>query len=67
MSARKDLVERMKYLEVAFDYDWDTAKVFLEMKESNPFSMVLKAVTESKREKQQARRTQKRRERNPKP
>ena len=63
LSARKDLVERMKYLEVAYDYDWDTAKVFLEMKESNPSSMVLKAVTESKKRKAAERRRQRKRKR----
>ena len=51
IAARKDLVERMKYLEVAFDYDWDAAKVFREMREANPSSIVLKAVTESKKRK----------------
>ena len=49
--ARKELVERINYLEVAFDYDWDAAKVYREMKESNPSSMVLKAVTEAKKRK----------------
>ena len=51
IAARKDLVERMKYLEVAYDYDWDAAKVFREMREANPSSIVLKAVTESKKRK----------------
>ena len=50
-AARKDLVERIKYLEVAYDYDWDAAKVFLEMRDSNPPSIVLKAVSESKKRK----------------
>ena len=51
LAARKELVERISYLEVAFDYDWDAAKVYREMKESNPSSMVLKAVTEAKKRK----------------
>ena len=49
MAARKDLVDRISYLEVAYDYDWDAAKVFLEMREANPSSIVLKAVTEAKK------------------
>ena len=51
LAARKDLVDRIKYLEVAYDYDWDAAKVFLEMREANPSSIVLKAVTEAKKRK----------------
>ena len=51
LTARKELVERITYLEVAFDYDWEAAKVFLEMREANPSSIVLKAVTEAKKRK----------------
>ena len=51
VAARKELVDRVKYLEVAFDYEWDDAKVFQEMREANPSSIVLKAVTESKKRK----------------
>ena len=51
VAARKDLVDRITYLEVAFDYDWEAAKVFLEMREANPSSIVLKAVTEAKKRK----------------
>ena len=51
LTARKELVERIDYLEVAYDYDWDAAKVYLEMKEANPSSIVLKAVTEAKKRK----------------
>ena len=51
LAARKELVERTNYLEVAHDYDWDAAKVYREMKEANPSSIVLKAVTESKKRK----------------
>ena len=51
ITARKELVERVKYLEVAFDYDFDAAKVFQEMKDANPSSIVLKAVTESRKRK----------------
>ena len=51
LAARKELVERIDYLEVAYDYDWDAAKVYLEMKEANPSSIVLKAVTEAKKRK----------------
>ena len=47
----EDLVEGIKYLEVAYDYDWDAAKVFREMREANPSSIVLKAVTEAKKHK----------------
>ena len=50
-AARKDLVERITYLEVAYDYDWEAAKVFREMREANPSSIVLKAVTEAKKRK----------------
>ena len=50
-AARKELVERITYLEVAYDYDWEAAKVFREMKEANPSSIVLKAVTEAKKRK----------------
>ena len=51
LTARKELFERITYLEVAFDYDWEAAKVFLEMREANPSSIVLKAVTEAKKRK----------------
>ena len=51
LEARKDLVARINYLEVAHDYDWNTTKVYLEMREANPSSIVLKAVTESKKRK----------------
>ena len=51
LAARKELVDRINYLEVAFDYDWEAAKVFREMKEANPSSIVLKAVTEAKKRK----------------
>ena len=51
LAARKDIVERLQYLEVAFDYDWEAAKVYREMKEANPSSIVLKAVTEAKKRK----------------
>ena len=51
IAARKELVARTTYLEVAYDYDWEAAKVFLEMRESNPSSIVLKAVTEAKKRK----------------
>ena len=51
LAARKELVERTNYLEVAHDYDWDAAKVYREMREANPSSIVLKAVTESKKRK----------------
>ena len=50
-AARKELVERITYLEVAYDYDWEAAKVFREMREANPSSIVLKAVTEAKKRK----------------
>ena len=51
LTARKELVERINYLEVAHDYDWDAAKVYREMREANPSSIVLKAVTEAKKRK----------------
>ena len=47
LAARKELVDRIQYLEVAHDYDWDAAKVFLKMREANPSSIVLKAVKSS--------------------
>ena len=38
-------------MEVACDYDWDAAKVYRDMKESDSSSMVLKAITEAKNRK----------------